>query len=116
MSVFPAPDELPMVPAIAPKATALADYIGGSNAFTLKTCAVPTAWQHDERRAIRTVQHRPDWYALVEAYQASYHMAQHKPENYHKMSRCAHATLQDHISKVKAKEGLELFFNELLVE
>lgn len=104
------------VPAIAPKATALADYVDESNAFILKTCAVPTAWQHDERRAIRTVQHRPDWYALVEAYQASYHMAKHKPEDYHKMSRCAHAALQDHISKKKAKEGLELFFNELPVE
>ena len=49
------------VPAIAPKASALADYIDASNAFVVKTCAVPTAWQHDERRAIRTVQHRPDW-------------------------------------------------------
>lgn len=104
------------VPAIAPRATALVDYIDASNAFMLKTCAVPTAWQHDERRAIRTVQHRPDWYALVEAYQASYHMAKHKPEDYQKMSSCAHSTLRDHISEEKAQESLELFFYGLLVE
>lgn len=104
------------VPAIAPTATALADYVDESNAFTLKTCAVPTAWQHDERRAIRTVQHRPDWYALVEAYQASYHMAKHRPEDYKKMSSCAHSTLKDHISPRKAKERLESFFNGLVVE
>ena len=38
------------------------------------------------------------------------------PEDYHKMSSSAHATLQGHISKEKAKERLELFFNGLLVE
>mgnify|MGYP000203095220 CR=1 FL=1 len=103
------------VPAIAPKATALVDYVDDSNAFTLKTCAVPTAWQHDERRAIRTVQHRPDWYALVQAYQASYEMAKHKPADYHKMSSSAHATLRGHISAEKAEESLRLFFKELLV-
>ncbi len=103
------------VPAIAPKATALADYVDDSNAFTLKTCAVPTAWQHDERRAIRTVQHRPDWYALVEAYQASYDMAKNRPEEYHEMSSSAHATLRDHISAEKAQEKLKLFFKGLLV-
>lgn len=103
------------VPAIAPKATALADYIDESNAFTLKTCAVPTAWQHDERRAIRTVQHRPDWYEIVAAYQASYHIAKHQGNDYQKMSLSAHLTLRDHISEEKAKEKLDLFLKECLL-
>lgn len=104
------------VPAIAPKATALADYVHESNAFILKTCAVPTAWQHDERRAMRTVQHRPDWYSLVEAYQTSYQVAKDQQEVYRKMSASAHLTLKDHISEEKAREKLQLFFEGLSVE
>ena len=103
------------VPAIAPRSTALADYVDTSNAFVLKTCAVPTAWQHDARKAIRTVQHRPDWYSVVEAYHASYHIAKHKPEDYQKMSSNAHLRLRDHISEEKAKEKLDLFLKEYLL-
>lgn len=102
------------VPAIAPRSTALRDYVSSSNAFLLKTSAVPTFWQHDERRAIRTVHHRPDWYSLVEAFQSSYQMAKNEPGAYRKMSLNATTTLRKHADFQQAKEELENFLLERL--
>lgn len=102
------------VPAIAPQSAALSDYVRPSNSFILKTSAVPTFWQHDERRAIRTVHHRPDWYSLVEAYRASYQLAKNDPGAYREMSLAANATLRKHCSSEKAKEKLKGFLIERL--
>lgn len=104
------------VPAIAPYSTALRDYINPNNAFPVKTCAVPTFWQHDERRAIRTAHHRPDWYSLVEAFQSSYQMAKNEPGAYQKMSINAASTLQNHCSAEVIKMKLENFLKNILKE
>lgn len=100
------------VPAIAPYATALRDYLTDSNAFLVKTGAAPTSWQHDERIAIRTVHHRPDWYSLVAAYQKSYQMAKNAEEMYRNMGLEASKTIKDHASFQKIKNSLEGFFNK----
>ena len=104
------------VPAIAPQSTAMRDYASSSNAFLLKTSAVPTFWQHDERRAIRTVHHRPDWYSLVEAFQSSYQMAKNEPGAYQKMGINAANTLQNHCSAEVIKMKLENFLKNILKE
>ncbi len=102
------------VPAIAPQSAALGDYVSSSNSFVLDTCAAPTYWQHDERRAIRTVHHQPDWYSLVEAYRASYQMAKNAPEAYREMALNASFTLKNHSSFQQTKEKLAKFLQQKL--
>lgn len=100
------------VPAIAPDATALGDYVNSSNSFVVKTCSAPTIWQHDERLAIRTVHHQPDWYSLVNAYKSSYEMAKNDQLAYQVMCKSASLTLKEHCSKEKAKEKLSHFLTQ----
>lgn len=102
------------IPAIAPFATALKDYINGSNAFMVKTAAVPTCWQHDERIAIRTVHHRPDWYSLVDAYRASFQLALTNEAAYRQMALQAAQSLQNHASFEKTKNKMQQFLNTQL--
>lgn len=102
------------IPAIAPYSTALCDYITDSNAFIVDTGAAPTNWQHDERIAIRTVHHRPDWYALVEAYRKSYQMAKNDEETYKKMCLAATTLINRHASFPEIKKRLEGFLNKQL--
>ncbi|MEM9819880.1 MAG: hypothetical protein AAF985_02365 [Bacteroidota bacterium] len=102
------------VPAIAPFATALKDYINPSNAFVVKTGSSPTCWQHDERIAIRTVHHRPDWYALVAAYQESYRIAKTDEARSRELSLQAAKTLKSHASFQSTKDKLKAFLTQQL--
>ncbi len=99
------------IPAIAPFATALKDYLSDRNAFLVTTGASPTCWQHDERIAIRTVHHRPDWYSLVAAYQESYRVASSDKETYRAMSLDASETLRKHASFDRIKSKLKDFLD-----
>ncbi len=102
------------IPAIAPYATALKDYINDANAFVVKTGATPTCWQHDERIAIRTVHHRPDWYSLVTAYQESYQVAKNDETKYRDMAWQAAQTLRAHAGFEKTKHKLSHFLTKQL--
>lgn len=102
------------VPAIAPFSTAMQDYLTDANAFLLDTATSPSCWQHDERMAIRTVQHRPDWYALVEAYRASYQLAKASESAYRIMSLQATEAIKQHASSQKMRNKLGRFLNNRL--
>lgn len=102
------------VPAIAPNSTALRDYINPSNSFVIKSCSIPTFWQHDERLALRTVHHRPDWYSLVNAYKASYEMAKNDPKAYRRKGESAYLTLKEHCSTEKTVDKLKKFLTKRL--
>ena len=98
------------VPAIAPKATALAEYIDDDLAFVVDSSREPTSWQHDPRQAIRTTQNRLNWESLVAAYAASYRLIKSDPEGYRAMSRTAAARMQAFCSRDVAERKLRSFF------
>ena len=100
-------------PAIAPRITAMEDYIDESCCFIPPTRIEPTYWQHDPRKAYRTRHHRIDWTALVEAYQESYSVAKQDHERYAQMSRNAIAAARRHSSSVALREKLASFLVEL---
>ena len=104
------------IPAIAPRATALEDYIHDKNSFVLLTAASPTYWQHDERKAIRTVHHRPDWYAIVKAFKESYKVAKEDPIRYYSMSENALQTMKSHAEASLIKNRLERFLIQQVTE
>ena len=104
------------IPAIAPKATALEDYINEENSFVLSTAASPTYWQHDERKAIRTVHHRPDWYAIVEAFKESYKVAKEDQIRYRRMSENALQSMKSHAEASLIRDRLKHFLKQQMTE
>jgi glycosyltransferase involved in cell wall biosynthesis len=78
-------------PAIAPRHTAMLDYIDESNAFVVASQAEVTAFPHDSRAARRTLWHLPQWDSLRDAFRASYRVARDDPERWLAMSRSAMA-------------------------
>ncbi|RLP54827.1 MAG: glycosyltransferase family 1 protein [Ketobacter sp.] len=60
------------VPAIAPRSSALSEYVYPWNAFVLRSHPEPTHWQHDPREKFRATHYRVEWQALVNAYKTSY--------------------------------------------
>ncbi|WP_049337107.1 glycosyltransferase family 4 protein, partial [Pseudomonas aeruginosa] len=62
-------------PAVAPRNTAMIDYIDADNAFIVDSSEEATAWPHDPRAAYRTLRYITDWESLCRAYRASFEVA-----------------------------------------
>lgn len=98
-------------PAIAPRHSAMVDYIDADVAFVVASWLDATAWPHDPRLAYRTCRHQIDWSSLRDAYRAAYDCARHEPARYKKMSAAAVERMRGHCSRVVALGRLQAFLN-----
>lgn len=97
-------------PVIAPRHSAMVDYIDEEVAFVVDSWLDSTAWSHDPRLAYRTCRHQLNWASLVRAYQAAYQCAKNDPERYQQMSAAAIERMRGHCSQAVAAERLQQFF------
>ncbi|SEM61735.1 Glycosyl transferases group 1 [Pseudomonas sp. ok272] len=100
-------------PAVAPRTTAMIDYLDADNGFLVETSDELTAWPHDPRRAYRTLRYITNWTSLCKAYRTSYDVAQNNPERYAQMSGHAVASLEAFCSQAIAEQRLGGFFAQL---
>ncbi|VVM43378.1 glycosyltransferase [Pseudomonas fluorescens] len=100
-------------PAVAPRTTAMIDYLSADNAFLIESTDELTAWPHDPRRAFRTLRYVTSWASLCEAYQASYEVAKNQPARYAQMSAQAVNSLQGFCSQAVAEQRLQVFLAQL---
>ncbi|RAI67284.1 glycosyltransferase family 1 protein [Pseudomonas fluorescens] len=100
-------------PAVAPRTTAMIDYLDADNAFLIDSTDELTAWPHDPRRAFRTLRYVTNWASLCRAYQSSYDVAKGDPERYARMSVHAVASLKKFCSQATAEQRLGVFFQHL---
>ncbi len=102
------------VPAIAPRHSAMLDYIDGDIAFVVDSWLDATAWSHDPRLAYRTLRHQIDWLSLKNAYLAAYRCAREEPQRYARMDATAIERMQRHCSRASARERLQHFLEQTL--
>lgn len=98
-------------PAIAPRHSAMLDYIDEDVAFIVESWLDATAWSHDPRLAYRTLRHQIDWSSLVRSYQAAYHCALRESDRYAQMSAAAIERMRGHCSQAVALQRLRQFLN-----
>jgi len=96
-------------PALAPRHTAMLDYIDGDNAFLIEADREPTHWPHDPRVASRAMRYRINWESLLQAYQDSYEVAKHDPARYAQMAHRAVQSLREYCSRQVMKQRLVAF-------
>ncbi len=94
-------------PAVAPRHTAMSDYIDTPQAFVVRSGGEPMSWPHDVRMAYRTKWQRIDFNSLVEAYRQSYAVAKNDPARYARMSENAREAMRRHASVAGARERLQ---------
>ncbi|MDT3310266.1 glycosyltransferase [Pseudomonas sp. rhizo66] len=100
-------------PAVAPRTTAMIDYLSADNAFLIESTDELTAWPHDPRRAFRTLRYVTNWASLCAAYKASYEVAKNHPARYAQMSAQAVNSLQGFCSQAVAEQRLQVFLAQL---
>ena len=101
-------------PAVAPRTTAMIDYLSTANAFLIDSTDELTAWPHDPRKAFRTLRYVTNWASLCQAYQASYEVAKNHPAHYAQMSAQAVDSLQGFCSQTVAEQRLQMFLAQVL--
>ncbi|UWF49350.1 glycosyltransferase [Pseudomonas sp. N3-W] len=100
-------------PAVAPRTTAMIDYLDDDNAFIIDTTDELTAWPHDPRKAFRTLRYVTNWTSLCAAYRSSYEVAKDDPQRYAQMSAHAVASLERFCSQATTEQRLKVFFAQL---
>lgn len=104
------------VPAIAPRNSAMLDYMDEETGFVVKSWDDATAWSHDPRLAYRTLRSHIDWESLVNCMQQAYQCALHDKARYESLSANAITRMQRHCSRENATRKLTEAFTKLQEE
>ena len=100
-------------PAIAPKHTAMADYLDSDMAFLLEFGIEPCCWPHDPTGMLFSHFHRVSWQSLANAYGTAYLVAKTQPEKYRAMSRHALAAMPAYCAGDHVSEKLAAFLQNI---
>ncbi len=99
-------------PAVAPKNSAMLDYMDDSVGFVVEGWADPAVWPHDPREAYRGLRQQVDWESLIRAYRDAYRCVREMPQRYAELSTNAVARMQGHCSRQVAEAALKSFLIE----
>jgi len=100
-------------PAIAPRHTAMLDYIADDNAFVVDCSMRPAFWPHDIRQATRCRRYQPSFADLVRRYRESFEVARRDPARYGRMSVAARKAMKNFCSDEVVVAGLTEVFDHL---
>ena len=101
------------VPAIAPRNTAMLDYIDESNSFIVESSPELTCWPHDPRQLYRTYRHRINWQTLHAAFVESDKCFSRSPRVYRSMCNAAIESLRGYCSMGVARDRLQVFVDSI---
>jgi hypothetical protein len=95
-------------PVIAPRHTAMADYINEDAAFIVASSPEHNVWPMDPRRLYTTMRERIHWDTLAAAFADSYRVAKQDPARYRELGRNAAETMRLYCSDAVVREKLRI--------
>ena len=101
-------------PALAPRHTAMLDYLDDKLAHIVATSEELACWSHDPAGILRTRRHRLNWASLMEGYRACYRLAQDNPDGYQHKSVTAWERMREFSDTPIVAEQLQSFLTPLL--
>lgn len=97
------------IPAVAPRHTAMLDYVNADNSFIVGSSLEPGVWPHDTEARIGTLRQRIDWRSLADAFSESFRVACNEPARYRRMSDAARAAQRSFCSRDVVRSRLKAF-------
>jgi glycosyltransferase involved in cell wall biosynthesis len=101
-------------PVVAPRHTAMADYIDERAAFIVGSTPEHNVWPGDPRFLFTTMRERIRWDTLVAAYQESYRVAKEDPKRYGAMGRSAADIMSGYCSDAVVREKLKIAMDRVI--
>lgn len=102
-------------PALAPRHTAMLDYLDDEVARVVRTSEELACWSHDPTGTLRTRRHRLDWESLMHGFRECFQLAQETPSHYQRMSLNAWRRMRDFSDTPVVATQLQEFLAPLLV-
>lgn len=99
-------------PAIAPRHSAMTDYIDEDVGFVVESWPDATAWPHDPRVAYRTLRHQINWTSLRQAYIDADKCFREFPERYCQLAQNAIQRMEAHCSQATAVKRLQSLLSQ----
>jgi SAM-dependent methyltransferase len=100
-------------PAVAPRHTAMLEYVTPENSFVIASHGRPAFWPHDDRQAMRCLKQTISFASLVGAFRESYRVARTEPDRYARMSAAANASIAAFCSDDVVTRALNQVFNHI---
>lgn len=94
------------VPAVAPRHTAMDDYVDASSTLLVRSSRTPTRWPNDPAKRNRTRWHQIDWQSLVDGFREGYRIAKSDPQRYAAMSAAAASAISGYASSERVERLL----------
>lgn len=101
-------------PALAPRHTAMLDYLDDEVARVVRTSEELACWSHDPAGTLRTRRQRLDWESLMQGFRDCYQLAQDDPNGYQRMSVNAWQRMRDFADTSVVATQLQRFLTPLL--
>jgi glycosyltransferase involved in cell wall biosynthesis len=101
-------------PVVAPRHTAMTDYIDERAAFIVGSTPEHNVWPGDPRYLFTTMRERIRWDTLVTAYRESYRVAKEDPQHYAAMGRSAAEIMSGYCSDEIVREKLKTAMDRVL--
>lgn len=92
--------------AIAPRNTAMLDFVSAEDNFVVRSSLEPSIWPHDPRQVFRALKYRIDWESIVDAYKNSYQQITNDTAEYDAASERVYRQLQAFCSIEVVKKKL----------
>lgn len=96
-------------PVIAPRHTAMLDYLNPQSSFIVNSYPEPSPWPHDPSGVFASRRYRIDWHSMSQHFQTSYNTAQTQPDAYQAMSQEAWLSMYNFCHLDKVSTNLEHF-------
>lgn len=100
-------------PALAPRHTAMLDYLDEDVAQIVHTSEEPACWSHDPTGQLGTRRHRLNWESLMLGYRACHEMARTNPDGYQRRSMAAWQRMRDFSDTTVVARQLQVFFTSV---
>lgn len=97
-------------PSVAPRHTAMLDFVRDDNAFIVEASKEPAIWPHDPREYLTTHSYRIDWWSLRQALDDSYQLFHNDNNKYQAMGIDAQQAVIDFCSPQVVEKQLQVFF------
>ena len=103
-------------PVIAPKHTAMLDYLNPQSSFIVNSYPEPSPWPHDPTGTFASRRFRIDWHSMHKHFKASYDIAHTQPDTYQTMSQEAWLSMYKFCHLDKVTMDLERFLKSRILK
>ncbi len=103
-------------PVIAPRHTAMLDYLNAQSSFIVNSYIEPSPWPHDPSGVFASRRYRIDWHSMCQHFKDSYNIAQTQPEIYQTMSQEAWLSMYNFCHLDKVSTDLERFLKSNILQ